>query len=262
MMVRKQSTHSMQLVPLALVLTAAAAPSHLVIAASIVTEAPTELRIVSRDEWYAREYRTTTPQRVPVPFVVIHHGGIPEYCINITTCSEQVRKYQMLHMDDRGWDDIGYSFLVGEDGNVYEGRGWRRVGAHAPQYNNQSIGICIIGDFSKQLPNKLALDAVHALIKHGVQEGLILPQYTLLGHRQVRETQCPGEALYQEIMTWTHFDLSPFPRKYCTPCNPITATCNFTTILPTCNTATSRKNIGLLLFLAIPMIVLRYITLT
>lgn len=51
-------------------------------------------------------------------------------------------------MDQRGWDDIGYSFLIGEDGRVYEGRGWDRVGAHAPQYNHVSIGVCFLGDFS------------------------------------------------------------------------------------------------------------------
>lgn len=51
-------------------------------------------------------------------------------------------------MDDRQWFDIGYNFVIGEDGNVYEGRGWDYVGAHAPGYNTQSIGICVIGDFS------------------------------------------------------------------------------------------------------------------
>jgi hypothetical protein len=38
--------------------------------------------------------------------------------------------------------------VVGEDGNVYEGRGWDNWGAHAPAYNSKSIGICIIGDFT------------------------------------------------------------------------------------------------------------------
>jgi N-acetylmuramoyl-L-alanine amidase len=51
-------------------------------------------------------------------------------------------------MDNNGWNDIGYNFLVGEDGNVYEGQGWNYVGAHAPAYNLRSIGICIIGDFT------------------------------------------------------------------------------------------------------------------
>ena len=39
-----------------------------------------------------------------------------------------------------GWSDIGYNFVVGEDGNVYEGRGWNSVGAHTYGYNNRSIG--------------------------------------------------------------------------------------------------------------------------
>ena len=39
-----------------------------------------------------------------------------------------------------GWSDIGYNFLVGEDGNIYEGRGWGKVGAHARGHNSDSIG--------------------------------------------------------------------------------------------------------------------------
>ena len=35
-------------------------------------------------------------------------------------------------MDSNGWFDIGYNFIVGEDGNVYEGRGWTKIGAHSP----------------------------------------------------------------------------------------------------------------------------------
>jgi N-acetylmuramoyl-L-alanine amidase len=51
-------------------------------------------------------------------------------------------------MNTNRWSDIGYNFVVGEDGNVYEGRGWDNVGAHAPAYNPRGIGICIIGDFT------------------------------------------------------------------------------------------------------------------
>ena len=51
-------------------------------------------------------------------------------------------------MNVHRWIDIGYNFVVGEDGNVYEGRGWERWGDHAPAYNARSIGICIIGDFT------------------------------------------------------------------------------------------------------------------
>lgn len=105
--------------------------------------------IVSRLEWQARPPVDRVPLEVtPTPYVVIHHGGIAKRCYDQKSCSEIVRSYQNYHMDDREWFDIGYNFVIGEDGNVYEGRGWDYVGAHAPGYNTQSIGICVIGDFS------------------------------------------------------------------------------------------------------------------
>ena len=86
----------------------------------------------------------------PVPSVIIHHGGTNTFCTNQTRCAEIVRAYQNYHMDTNGWIDIGYNFLVGEDGNVYEGRGWTRVDAHAAGCNTRSIGICFIGDFTSK----------------------------------------------------------------------------------------------------------------
>lgn len=37
---------------------------------------------------------------------------------------------QTYHIESKSWDDIGYNFLVGGDGSVYEGRGWDKQGAH------------------------------------------------------------------------------------------------------------------------------------
>jgi len=67
-----------------------------------------------------------------------------------------------------GWDDIGYSFLVGEDGRVYEGRGWSTLPAHSPPYNDISHGICNLGNFIKVAPLSDALKTVQALLQCGV----------------------------------------------------------------------------------------------
>ena len=53
-------------------------------------------------------------------------------------------------------------------------------------------GICVIGNFEISFPNPLATDSVKNLIKCGVEKGYIKPDYFLRGHRQVRDTACPG----------------------------------------------------------------------
>lgn len=49
------------------------------------------------------------------------------------------------------------------------------------------------------------LRATQQLINHAIAKGYLSSNYTLLGHRQVRQTECPGESLYREIANWPHF---------------------------------------------------------
>jgi len=46
---------------------------------------------------------------------------------------------------DRGWNGIGYHFVIRRDGEVEVGRDIDEVGAHAKGYNQESIGICMVG---------------------------------------------------------------------------------------------------------------------
>ena len=51
------------------------------------------------------------------------------------------------------------SFLIGGDGNVYEGRGWNDLGAHTSNYNSVGYGYCFIGSFMTSNPVAAAKDA-------------------------------------------------------------------------------------------------------
>ncbi|XP_063833114.1 peptidoglycan-recognition protein LB-like [Ostrinia nubilalis] len=164
---------------------------------------------VTRSEWHARKPKMTLPLHTPVPYVVIHHSYTPPACRSIEECENAMRVMQSMHMDGRGWWDIGYNFAVGSEGSAYEGRGWSTLGAHALHFNSVSIGICLIGDWRNELPPEDQLKTAKALIAAGVDLGYISPTYKLLGHRQVRDTECPGDALYKEIQGWAHY--SPYP---------------------------------------------------
>jgi len=141
---------------------------------------------------------------VPVHEFFIHHTEGPS-CHDVTHCSSTMRGIQNYHMDTRGWSDIGYSFLVGEDGNIYEGRGWTHVGSHTQNYNSKSFAASFMGSYMTSVPPTAALNAAKNLIACGISLGKIAPDYRLYGHRDAGTTDCPGDALYRVIQGWPHY---------------------------------------------------------
>ncbi|XP_037949218.1 peptidoglycan-recognition protein LB-like isoform X2 [Teleopsis dalmanni] len=166
-------------------------------------------QIISRTDWGARPSKLVEHFNGPAPFVIIHHSYIPSACYTTADCIQAMRSIQDFHQLERGWNDIGYSFLIGGDGMIYTGRGFNVIGAHAPKYNDKSVGICLIGDWRTDLPPPQMLRAARELISFGVAKGYIHPEFKLLGHRQVRDTECPGNRLFSEISTWPHFSPKP-----------------------------------------------------
>lgn len=108
-------------------------------------------------------------------------------------------------MESRGWDDIGYNFLVGGDGNAYEGRGWNKQGAHTKGFNDGSICIAFIGTFTKLMPPQRQLNAAQQIISQGIKLKKLTPDYRLYGQRQLAPTESPGTSLYEIIAKWSHW---------------------------------------------------------
>ncbi|XP_013382873.1 peptidoglycan recognition protein 1 [Lingula anatina] len=170
---------------------------------SVGSECP---RIISRSEWGAKPSNNPL---VPLPatpkYMFIHHTA-GRFCSTTEACKAEMRSIQDLHMTaPRQWSDIGYSFLVGEDGNVYEGRGWNKVGAHTYGYNSVGLAISFMGNFMDRLPNDKALNAAKQLISCSVAKGELESNYILKGHRDMKATACPGDTLYELITKWPHY---------------------------------------------------------
>ncbi|KAK0147952.1 N-acetylmuramoyl-L-alanine amidase [Merluccius polli] len=165
--------------------------------------------IIPRCQWGAEEYRSTpVPLSLPLPYLYIHHTYQPySPCLSFPVCSRDMRAMQRFHQDERGWNDIGYSFVVGSDGYVYEGRGWHHRGTHTRGRNSIGYGVAIIGNYTSTLPSRYSMDLLrHRLVQCAVDGGRLAVNYTLLGHRQVvNYTSCPGDAFFSEISSWEHF---------------------------------------------------------
>lgn len=96
-----------------------------------------------------------------IPFVIIHHSYQPGASYTQHDCEAAMRSMQNAHQLKNGWNDIGYSFAVCGDGRIYQGRGYNVIGAHAPRYNDKSIGICLIGDWRSKLMAFLRLKLIN-----------------------------------------------------------------------------------------------------
>eukprot|EP00058_Branchiostoma_floridae_P002184 XP_002587672.1 hypothetical protein BRAFLDRAFT_92716 [Branchiostoma floridae] len=156
-----------------------------------------QITIISRAEWGARPPRSRASMTLPVPYVIIHHSYEPDVCFNRSQCEKYVQGIQNFHMDTRGWDDIGYNFLVGGNGDVFEGRGWDTRGAHAgSMWNGQSIAMM----------NQTGVSTGPSVKRVYVgYRNKLMSNYTLYGHRQVLPRTCPGEEFYKIVTEWKHW---------------------------------------------------------
>jgi len=68
--------------------------------------------------------------------IIVHQTGTP------TGTLEDIRRY---HMEALGWRDIGYHYLVTQDGSIHKGRHNAEVGAHCAGDNADSLGVCLVG---------------------------------------------------------------------------------------------------------------------
>jgi peptidoglycan recognition protein len=117
----------------------------------------------TRSQWGARAANTAVlPTQPPTHFVVHHTAGAR--CTTQALCDAQMRNIQNFHMNSNGWADIGYNFCIGDNAQVYEGRGWNRQGAHSPSFNSRSIGFCFFGDFTSVLPPAAARSTAQAFV--------------------------------------------------------------------------------------------------
>lgn len=147
-------------------------------------------RVIPRSEWGARAPRSTSPLSSTSNGVFIHHtvGPSPD---TLSESKAEMRNIQRFHMDSRGWNDIAYSFVVDENGNVFEGRGKGVAGAHTQGYNSTSYAICFMGNYETQQPTNAAIAAARWVRR----EYLRLGDKPLRAHSQVNSTACPGRNL-------------------------------------------------------------------
>jgi N-acetylmuramoyl-L-alanine amidase len=158
--------------------------------------------IYDRDFWRAQHgqgHRMVGPD--PCALVVIHHAAVPDIPCGVGRDRERavLRAIEQHHVRTNGWAGIGYSFCVFQSGNVYVGRGWRRVGAHTRGRNSTAYGICIVIDGVVTDPSAAAIEGCRDIITAGIRLGHIDPDYRIGWHALYAQTACPGARVIERL---------------------------------------------------------------
>ena len=95
----------------------------------------------------------------------------------------------------RGFDGIGYHYVVYLDGTVQAGRAIERAGAHCHKHNAHSIGVCYIGGVAKdgRTPKDTRTDKQKAaLVRLLTKLRQQFPTARIHGHRDFAAKACPS----------------------------------------------------------------------
>jgi len=220
------------------------------------------LTINPRSSWGSAHPPKGPLETEDVRFLIVHHSASRNGHV-AADVPWILRSWFDFHTGpDRGWNDIAYNFIVDSEGGIWEGREGSIAGAIRGDATGGNQGysqlVCVIGNFDSAAPTSAALDSLVRVMawladKHGIATspgsttsftslgssrwpaGTQLNPSTIVGHRDMSATSCPGGQLYPYVVGGLMADVQAV-RVGGNP-TPPTSTSSTTTTPPTTTTS-------------------------
>lgn len=126
-------------------------------------------------------------------YLICHHGGGTDANPLADTSSHTAAQVDAWHRA-KGWDGIGYNWYIEKDGKKVKGRDETKAGAHTIGYNEQSIGICLAGNFDLTMPTEAQKLTLASLLREKMIQYNI-PKENIVPHRKFAAKSCYGNKL-------------------------------------------------------------------
>lgn len=171
---------------------------------------------IDQDVWRAGlPSPVQSPEATQPKHLIVHHAATSN---SLTDYTYVVRNIYLYHTQVNKWNDIGYNFLIAQDGTVFQGRDGRRLieddnvlGAHFCGKNTNTMGICLLGNYTSIPPTEKALASLTSLLSWKANKENVNPLgnaphpqnnatasflNVIAGHRDGCSTECPGDYTY------------------------------------------------------------------
>lgn len=114
-----------------------------------------------------------------INYIIIHCSASPHR----GDTAEDVHRWHK----EKGWDGIGYHYVITEDGTIEAGRPLYWQGSHCRGYNDESWGICLLGE---DMFTDVQITKLKALVNKLKQKA---PQAKVVGHCDLDDSKsCPN----------------------------------------------------------------------
>lgn len=118
--------------------------------------------------------------------IIVHCADTPE---GRDVRVEEIRRWHKA----KGWNDIGYHYVIDIDGTIEAGRDIECAGAHTQGQNANSIGICYVGGCdAKMQPKDTRTEAQKQSLRLLIK--FLKSKYKdakVFGHRDFAQKACP-----------------------------------------------------------------------
>ena len=164
---------------------------------------PERVVIHPRTEWADAPPKTSLLDPMGKPYrITVHHEGYHSGSMNASSVCAHLRRIRTVQMRPKGVDgglgagDIGYHYIIDQNGGIWEGRPMKYQGAHAGDFwrNKGNIGICVLGDYNDQLVPARARCSLKDLTVM-LMARYHIPATKIYTHRELKPTECPGRNL-------------------------------------------------------------------
>ena len=120
-----------------------------------------------------------------VDYIVIHRSDSPD---KRDIGAKEITKW---HVEERGWQTIGYHYIIRRNGKIEFGRPEQFEGAHCKGVNDRSLGVCLIGRRAFDIAQFISLKELVDELKQRYPKAKVRPHNSFPSAIKQKKT-CPG----------------------------------------------------------------------
>ena len=150
----------------------------------------------------------------PISEIIVHCTATQPAWMQDQPTAAKVAEVRKWHVQERGWKDIGYHYVITRDGTVVKGRPVDQVGAHVKNHNTGTIGVSLVGGKGGSADDTFSqhfTDAQNAALRNLIDAlRRDFPAIKKIsGHNEYAAKACPCF----RVAAWKDYAPAPAPRN-------------------------------------------------